>query len=139
MKVHDLIVAEDIRSEQGNKHSIMGVFSDAMTINVPANAQGTIALRLAFFLRLEIMASDPDSFKFEFAIFLDETHISGFEGMAGKGPGEGDGLIVLPLVANIIQVPGPGELRFDLRTRDSSGKELLYESLRPIKVLVNRY
>jgi hypothetical protein len=142
MKVYDFLVGEDIRTEVGNKHSLMGLFGDSLTFTVPAEAVASpIALRLAFFLRLEFGPTDPDSFSFQFKIFSQDKEVAGFEGSAAKQPGSG-GLVVLPLVANLLQMPvvlGTNEVRFRLTVKDAATtKEAFSDFLRPITFVVNK-
>jgi hypothetical protein len=139
MKVTDFLVAEDVRNEIGNKHSVMGVLGDSITINAPAGASAPYFVRLAFYVRMELGPTDPDAFSFEFKVFSNDQDVAGLAGKGNKGPTE-SGFLVLPMVVNGVPVQGEGLLRFRFRVLDPSGKEeLLVAEFRPMKVLIERY
>lgn len=131
MRVRDFIVAEDIRTEVGNKHSLIGVLADDFAFGP---ALPPAAMKLGFFLRLELAPADPDAFAFEFRVAMDGQDLVAFNGSGGKTPGAG--LLALPLVANLLPFPGSGMLTFKLRvTEQPSGKPLLETTeLRAVKV-----
>jgi hypothetical protein len=141
MRVHDFVVGEDIRVEMGNKHSVMGIFGDYLSVGLPtAEINAPVALRLAFLVRLEVGPTDPETIHFEFKISSQDKDFARFEGAMGK-PREFKGLLALPLVAQGLQVPvafGVNELRFRLNVRDTAGKEALSDSLRPILLYVSK-
>ena len=69
---------------------------------------------------------DPDTLHFEFKISSQERDFARFEGATAK-PNQFKGLLALPLIANVIQVPvssGANELRFRFNVRDGSGKPI---------------
>lgn len=70
MVIVDYIFCDDIRTEQLNKHSLMGVFNDLIRIQVPQHAEikWPIPLRLCCFLRFRVGADEeiPDSFSFDY-------------------------------------------------------------------------
>jgi hypothetical protein len=141
MRVHDFVVGEDIRVEMGNKHSVMGIFGDYLSVGLPtAEINAPVALRLAFLVRLEVGPSDPETIHFEFKISAQDKDFARFEGAMAK-PREFKGLLALPLVAQGVQVPvafGANELRFRITVRDTGGKEVLSDTLRSITVFVNK-
>lgn len=118
MKLRDFIVAEDVRTELGNKHSIVGILGDEISVRAdpPSAAAGPPGIRLGFFLRLEMEPSDPEHFAFEFKATLNGADVMVFAGAGGKGPGKA--LLVLPLVANIVPIPEPGRITFALRVTE---------------------
>jgi hypothetical protein len=138
MKVRDFIVCEDVRSEIGNKISAMGILGDSLTLTMPANS-GAPTLRLAFMIRLETETPALNAISFEFKIFANDSDLAGFQGAAAPGI---DGIVTLPLVANLLQLPfsnGTGQLRFRLQvTENPGGNELLSQSFRPLVVTVYR-
>ena len=141
MRIHDFVVGEDIRVEMGNKHSVMGIFGDYLSATIPANAgDGPISLRLAFLLRLDVGPDDPETLHFEFTISSREKDFARFDGATGK-PRQFKGLLALPLVANVVQVPvsaGANEVRFRFNVRDTGGKEIFSDTLRSITLFVNK-
>jgi hypothetical protein len=70
MLIVDYIFCDDIRTEQLNKHSLMGVFNDLIRRQVPQQAEikWPIPLRLCCFLRFRVGPVDeiPDSFSFDY-------------------------------------------------------------------------
>lgn len=68
MKLSDYIFCEDIRNEQGNKISLMGIFHDRIIINAPegVTVAWPIQMRIAIFLRVSFDEGEerPDRFKF---------------------------------------------------------------------------
>ena len=132
MKLRDFLVAEDIRAELGNKHSVIGVFGDSIGIAAPALPAMT---RLAFFIRLDYDQGDPESFSFEFKVLWDTQDFASFGGGGVRTPDET--ILTLPLVANVLTFPGSGTLNFNLRVTDSSGNALLEENLGSVTVSVS--
>jgi len=69
MRVKDIIFCDDIRYEQNNKISLMGVYNDRIVFKVPSDAKisGPISTRLATLVRIEIESGDerPDQFTYE--------------------------------------------------------------------------
>jgi hypothetical protein len=141
MRIHDFVVGEDIRVEMGNKHSVMGIFGDYLSVTLPATAgDAPISLRLAFLVRLEVGPDDPDTLHFEFRISSQEKDVARFDGATGK-PRQFKGLLALPLIANVIQVPvtsGANELRFRFTVRDTGGKEIFSDTLRSTTLFVSK-
>ncbi len=134
MKVIDFIVADDIRTEQGNKYSVMGIYSDCITMSVPAEVKWPIGFRFASFVRLELGRGDPDALRFEFKIFSGDRDVAGFAGAVVKAPDTN--IVTLPLVVSFLPLAGAGELHFRFRVLDDAGQELLSENLRALRVVV---
>ena len=55
MKLIDFIICDDIRTELGNKFSLMGIYEDAINFNVSANESGKWpkVIRIGFFIRIK--------------------------------------------------------------------------------------
>ncbi len=135
MKVIDFIVAEDIRVEQGNKNSVMGVLGDSMIVAIPNQVQFPVGLRLAFLVRLEWENGDPEAFQFEFKVRQKGADLATF---AGAGVHSHDSAIItLPLVAPFLPIAAGDDLNFHLAMRAEKGKALLSEILRPLRVIIN--
>lgn len=142
MRLIDFLVAEDIRTEVGDKHTVIGVLGDAMTIAVANAPASPLLIRLGLFVRIEMTAADPEAFKFECPIFWNDKHVAGFGGGGGRTPGSG-AILTLPLVASAILLPigadeTSGDLRFNLTIRDAAGTTMLSEQLRPLRVTITR-
>lgn len=113
MKLIDFIICDDIRSEVGNKHTLVGVFSD---INVPykkgAKKPVNIFIKLGIFIRCLVDDSmiKPDSFKLEL------THNTKGQLQPFEGPLSIHGnvnYINLVLVTNYV-IPDEGRISFKL-------------------------
>lgn len=135
MKVIDFLVAEDIRTEVGNKHSVMGLFTDSITIGVPAAVKWPMAFRLASLIRLEFGPADPTEFGFCFRILWGAEELARFEGGGSKGGAE-TSIVTLPLVANAVALKGAGAFSFEIEIKDGA-RVAFVEQLRPMNVIVN--
>jgi hypothetical protein len=136
MKLRDFIVAEDVRTEVGNKHSIVGILGDEITVrsDAPGAVPAPPGIRLGFFVRLEMDPSDPDLFAFEFRATMKGGDVLVFAGAGGKGHGKA--LLVLPLVANIVPIPEPGPITFALRVTEQKSGAVVFAAteLRPLTI-----
>ncbi len=66
MKLTDFILCDDIRQERGDKLSLMGVFTDNITLQVPTHTPRPFGFKLMAFFRVLIEAADqtmPDQFR----------------------------------------------------------------------------
>lgn len=72
MKVDLVLFCEDIRHEQNNKFSLMGVYTDRIIVKAkdPSIIKWPIPIRLACYIRVQSETADlvPDSFEFEYLI-----------------------------------------------------------------------
>ncbi|MBU1926831.1 MAG: hypothetical protein ABIH77_03705 [Pseudomonadota bacterium] len=72
MKLYDFIFCDDIRHEQNNKLSLMGLYSDRIIIqsNRMVSIKWPISIPLALLLRFQIDTKDekPDGFELEYFI-----------------------------------------------------------------------
>ncbi|MGD9108798.1 MAG: hypothetical protein PVI75_06485 [Gammaproteobacteria bacterium] len=82
MKLYDFIFCDDIRYEQNNKLSLMGLYNDCVIIQVNrGNAiNWPLPMTLASLLRFQIEANDekPDNFEFEY--FMNGKHAIKIQG-----------------------------------------------------------
>ena len=135
MKIIDFLVAEDIRNEVGNKHSVMGLFTDSIAIGVPAAVKWPIAFRLAMMVRLECEPGDPKEFTFCFRILWGAEELARFDGGGAQG-GDESSILTLPLVAPAVPLKGPGAFSFHIEIK-AGDRVLLSQHLRPMGVVVN--
>jgi hypothetical protein len=93
---------------------------------------------LAFLVRLETEASDPEAFYFEFQIYINDNALAGFQGTARKAGTHG--VVGLPLIANLLELPffiGAGKLSLGLKVKDSqNGSEFFAAPFRPLALVV---
>ena len=61
MRIRDFIVCDDIRQEVGNKHTIVGIFDDAIVFNVLKDNLNNWpkTSRLGFYIRINFDDGDP--------------------------------------------------------------------------------
>lgn len=71
MQLQDFLLCDDIRTESGNKISIMGIYDSgiALTGKNPEPVRFPAAMPLAFYLRLKLDTNDPtiDGFNLDFS------------------------------------------------------------------------
>jgi len=62
MKLVDFLICDDIRHEQGDKLSLMGVYGNSINLHIPKEVQKPIAWRFAVYLRVLVEDNDriPD-------------------------------------------------------------------------------
>jgi hypothetical protein len=112
MRLLDFLVADDIRQELGNKTSVMGIFNNAISLNVPTDFKWPFPLRLGLYIR--ILSDDTDEIpnRFQLKISLDGKVIAEFKGNLKTK--EQAKLITLQLSANPLPIPALGVLNFQL-------------------------
>ncbi|NOU23584.1 MAG: hypothetical protein HOO93_17690 [Methyloglobulus sp.] len=112
MKLENFIIAEDIRFENGNKISIMGVVNDEVGITLPDDVDWPIPYRFGVFIRFTIEKADPVPMRFVLTVNHNNKPIaimdSGFEQK------DAFDIISLPLVINPFPLPGYGTIRFNI-------------------------
>ena len=135
MKVLDFILCEDIRKEEGNKSSLMGVFGHSVTFTVMPESPRPIAWRLGIFIRVVLEENDQQPDRFEVKILSDDDEIAGFEGPLPSK--ERPKIMAFPLVAN--PLPIPGNCQLTVKATFWSGADLLLEErlAHPLEVIVN--
>lgn len=126
------IFADDIRFEQGNKISVMGIYDEEIVVQgqTPVLQDGVLPFRLAFFVRatLEPGETVPDSF--QLWIHNGKANIPLLQGPVT--PAQANGVLVLALVHPMIPlVSGQNEVRILLRKQDKeSDSQVLSKSIR---------
>ena len=66
MKLREYIFCDDIRTEIGNKVSLMGIFNERIIINAPSNIKWPLPMRLGIYVRISFDEGEerPDEFTF---------------------------------------------------------------------------
>ena len=129
MKSTAFIICDDVRSEQYNKLSLMGIFGDS--IRIPSDTPFPAAINLGAFVRLEAAPNDelPDSFKFTVAcagaLVLDGTQLMTVQKPVTREPAR---IIQLALSMKPLGIPQPGTLVFEVQLK-KDGKSV-YEPIR---------
>lgn len=137
MKLIDFIVCEDIRDEQGNKNSLMGIFNDVIRINgsiEPQPDQDIPVPLLSIYFRclVEEAEEKPTTIrivaKSEEHAFLDQR--VPVQLREGK------------IIVSRIRMPGfplrLGKLQFEISYLDSTGKVLFITEPHPTSVIFEK-
>jgi hypothetical protein len=84
MKLRDYIFCDDIRQEQNNKVSLMGLYNDRINYRILSASNVDLKLpmpmRLATFLRIEFEKEDQRPDSFNFTLFLNEKVLADVSG-----------------------------------------------------------
>ncbi len=69
IRISSLLFCDDVRNEEGKKLSLMGLYNEKIVFEAPPGQElkWPLSARLATFIRLEMLATDPrpEDFKFE--------------------------------------------------------------------------
>lgn len=131
MRLIDFIIAEDIRREIGNKVSIMGIFSEKMTLS-PKPQSWPIPMRIGIFIRIHVEDKDKKPDKFSVKISINSNNVARMEGAISST--EKIRIIMLPLVINPLPIAGVGLLQFNFSL--FSGDEILLEAQNELNIEV---
>lgn len=135
MRVTDFIICDDVRIEQLNKVSLMGLYNDKIAITVAdkSSVKWPFVMSLGLFIRLD---SAPEkmssSFDFDVHFILNGKKLGGLEGSATPFAGH---LAAIP--AKIPQFPltEEGKLVFSFTAKNEKG-EVFYTFDKEINITV---
>lgn len=124
MKVTDFIICDDVRIEQLNKVSLMGLYNDkiAITVEDKSAVKWPFVMSLGIYIRLDSAPKEmPPSFNFDVHFLLNGNKLGGLEGNVTPFAGH---LAAIP--AKIPQFPltEEGELVFRFTAKDEEQNEL---------------
>jgi len=113
MKILDFIAAEDIRIEIGNKHSLIGIYSEKVVLPIQGNITWPFPLRLAVFIRI---SKEQDGNLVD-CLNLEILHNGKLivPVKAPLGPPTESPSIIIAANMNPFPLPGPGILDFNLQ------------------------
>lgn len=111
MKITDYIIAEDIRTETGNKFSIMGIYNEEVRLNFPDNIQWPVPYRFGVYIRLEIEDSDVLPNRFMLKVDYNNNTVAQIDGKLENIASTH--AISLPFVIQPFPLPGYGTLQFN--------------------------
>ncbi|MAZ78008.1 MAG: hypothetical protein CMF39_04960 [Legionellaceae bacterium] len=116
MKIHNLLICDDIRAEVGNKISIMGVYGEEIVMNPNIKLNGPVKLPLAFLFRFKIEKNEelPDKFQLEY--ILNGKKIAPIYGPIQAGNNQK--IITLIVKVQFFFEPGPLDLNIKLSKKD---------------------
>lgn len=121
MKIHDVIVCDDIRTEIANKFSLIGIYFDKIRLTGESIPAFPIPFRLGLMIR--ILLSESDSFPQEFKIRykLNNEELMVVEGNVKLDKGNKVRALNLPIIA-VVPIPKLGTLKFSIEFT-KEGKE----------------
>ncbi|MBU0462101.1 MAG: hypothetical protein KKD21_00675 [Proteobacteria bacterium] len=126
MKVSNFIICDDIRIEMGNKHSLMGVYSDSINFHSVLNqkAQWPKIKSLAVFAQIEFEREEKISNIHQFSIEIDyEGEVKDIGGGPLPPTKETDKKgILINAIFNNFQFKGPGNIKFYFKFYDKDKK-----------------
>lgn len=124
MKVTDFIICDDVRIEQLNKVSLMGIYNERIAITVPdkAAAKWPFVMSLGLYIRLDSAPDKmPPTFDFVIDFIMNDKKLAGIEGVANSFA---DTLTAIPVKIPQFPLTGEGTLKFQLTTKKKTGEEL---------------
>lgn len=126
MNILDFIVCDDIRHEASNKITIIGAYADQLIFPVQdATAdQWPKQLKMGFFIRIKLHEEDPIPDEFHVEFVLEEKTFANVRGNVSTTSKVT--LITLPLVSDRFQIPGKGQISFNVKLYKN--KSLIFES-----------
>jgi len=131
MKLLDFIVAEDIRHEMGNKHSIIGIYNEVIGLQSKSITTWPIPFRFGVFIRLKTVEHDNTANKFTLNIVYDNNIIATMNG--NVTPDKAINIISLPLVLSTFPLPGYGEITFNFEIFND--KKSLYSDSQVLEIV----
>ncbi|MGJ0516007.1 MAG: hypothetical protein ACR65O_09720 [Methylomicrobium sp.] len=133
MKFLDFIIAEDIRFETGNKFSVMGIYNEEITLNLPDDTQWPVPFRFGVYIRLELEDSDHIPNRFVLNVDHNNTNIATMTGNIQIK--KSVRIISLPLVLFPFPLQGYGNIRFNFEIYDKDN--LLSSGIHEIEVVAH--
>ena len=139
MKLTDFIICDDIRKEMGNKHSLMGVYDDAINFNVPVKESGKWpkVMKISFFIRIKIENDDEKTMlnKFKLNINYNEKIKTIAEGVLGLDIKKNIEGIRLALAFNKFAFENSGLMSVSIELMDNADKIKISESIIPENII----
>ena len=127
MKVRTFLICDDIRTELGNKYSLMGIYNERIIFGVSANEKNVWprALKVGFFSEIEIDRKIPHTFTFKAVLNGEESEIL----KGGINIKKESRMIRMTLIHPGFVFKQAGTMKFKFEFFDESGK--LIEAVTP--------
>lgn len=127
MKVMNFIICDDIRTEVGNKHSLMGIYEDTINFNVSAKEFGKWpkTMRIGFFLKIRVENNEERNRlnKFKLNINYNDKITTMAEGIINKLlEKENTQGIILAIVFNKFIFENSGSMSVIVELLDDAGQ-----------------
>jgi hypothetical protein len=128
MKVVDFLICDDIRTEIGNKHSIIGLYDDAITFNVSIAEKGKWPkiIKLGIFIkaRFDNNQEKKQVGKFRLDVMLNETNKTIAEGELNFSEKKEATGINVAVVFNQFVFESPGLMTVKMVLLDRKNEEI---------------
>lgn len=141
MKLIDFIICDDIRTEVGNKHSLVGVYSDAINFNVSSKESGKWpkVMKIGFFIRIKVENDEKAKInKFKLNINYNEKNKTMAEGVINLEAEKNTQGILLAIIFNQFIFESLGLMSVSLELTDKDGSVINnFEMPEKIKISEN--
>lgn len=123
MRISDFIICDDIRLEQFNKISLMGLYNDRIAIVAEKKTiKWPFVISLGLYIRIESPEEKiPSDFKFKITFLMNDKELGGLE---GNGRQATSSIAIIPAKVPQFPITEAGNLKFILSLRDNSGTEV---------------
>jgi len=125
MKLQTFIVCDDIRTEIGKKHSLIGVYDDRILFNVTPDKKNTWPkqMKLGIFAKISFEELMPKSFSFKMK--YNENDVPLGEGSLNiKESEKNKNKFIVAIVNNNFLFDQPGKIKFTFVFFDESKKDI---------------
>lgn len=124
MRISDFIICDDIRFEQLNKVSLMGLYNDRIAITVPEkkSIKWPLVMSLGLYVRVESVEKKiPSDFNFKISFLMNDKELGGLQ---GSGKPASPSVAVVPAKVPQFPITESGILKFVFSMKDASDAEI---------------
>lgn len=139
IKVKDFIFCDDLRTEIGNKFSVMGIYGDRVRVELPKEDIKEIRLPISILARFERLAANAKNYDFEMKIRFEEQDLAKIDGnFAFKE----SAIVTIPFPRMDFQFENSGKLHIKFVIKEGGKvalehqESIAIEIIRPQKVKV---
>lgn len=125
LKIKDFIFCDDIRSEFGNKFSLMGIYGDRIKVNVKSEAPKVVKLPISLMLRFLQEGLEQKDYNFDLKIVFADKELATMQGTFSSGSSP---VISIPLAKIDFMFESSGELNFDFAIKHGDVAELEFSA-----------
>ncbi len=130
MRISDYIFCEDIRTEIGNKHSIMGVLNDALNFSGEEKDLWPKQVNLAIFIRIAEIKRYIENIEFSLEVTLEGKKVAEINSSATiKAETK---IINIPIVMHGFPLQAAGKYIFNFTVKDKD--EVLIEDAKTLVI-----
>ena len=129
IKIKDFIFCDDLRTEVGNKFSVMGIYGDRVRVELPKEDIKEIRLPISILARFERLASNSKNYEFEMKIRFEEQDLAKIDGnFAFKE----SAIVTIPFPRMDFQFENSGKLNINFLIKE--GGKVALEHLESIAI-----